>query len=209
MAQMLYQGHGSYRFTLKDGAVVYVDPYAGEGYDLPADLILITHEHFDHTRTDLMEHAPGCEIIRAANIHPAPGKYLSVKSHGVQVTGVSACNKNHPIDECVGFILELDGVSFYASGDTNMTDEMRSGKLADLGLDYAVFCGDGVFNMDPAEASECAKAVGARHSIPVHLMPVSPNEDPVLFSDEKAAAFKAPGKLVMHPGDTIELEAAH
>ena len=76
MAKMLYQGHGSYRFTLDDGTVVYVDPFAGEGYDLPADLILVTHEHFDHNQIDKMPHAAGCEIIRAVDVHPVPDAYL-------------------------------------------------------------------------------------------------------------------------------------
>ena len=48
MAKLLYQGHGSYRITADDGRVLYVDPYAGEGYDKPADIVLITHEHSDH-----------------------------------------------------------------------------------------------------------------------------------------------------------------
>jgi len=38
MAKLLFQGHGSFRITADDGRVIYVDPYAGEGYDLPADL---------------------------------------------------------------------------------------------------------------------------------------------------------------------------
>ena len=44
MAKLLYQGHGSYRITADDGRVLYVDPYAGEGYDKPADIVIITHE---------------------------------------------------------------------------------------------------------------------------------------------------------------------
>ncbi len=37
--KLLYQGHGSLRIVTSEGKVIYVDPYAGEGYDLPADLI--------------------------------------------------------------------------------------------------------------------------------------------------------------------------
>ena len=48
MATMLFQGHGSYRFTLDDDTVIYVDPYFGKEYELEADLILVTHDHFDH-----------------------------------------------------------------------------------------------------------------------------------------------------------------
>ena len=210
MAKMLYQGHGSYRFVLDDGTVVYVDPFAGEGYDMPADLVLVTHEHFDHNQVSKMPHAQGCEIIRAADAHPAPARYLTIESHGVRATAVQACNKNHPIDECVGFVLELDGVTFYASGDTSMTDDMRSGKLEQLGIDYAVFPGDGFYNMDVAEASSCAKLVAARHSIPVHLVPVNnPNDASQLFSRERAEAFEAAGRIILAPGDELELEAQH
>ena len=73
MAKMLYQGHGSYRFTLDDGAVVYVDPFAGTGYDVPADLILVTHEHFDHNQVEKMPHARDCLVVRACDLQPSPG----------------------------------------------------------------------------------------------------------------------------------------
>ena len=45
MPKLFYQGHGSFRLTANDGRVIYVDPYAGEGYDLPADIILVSHQH--------------------------------------------------------------------------------------------------------------------------------------------------------------------
>ena len=206
MAQMLYQGHGSYRFTLGDGTVVYVDPFAGEGYDLPADLVLVTHEHGDHNQVDKMPHAAGCTVIRAVDVHPDAATYLTLESHGVRITAVEACNENHPIDQCVGFVLEFDGITFYASGDTSMTDDMRSGKLADLGIDYAVFPGDGFYNMDVVEAAECAKLVGARHSIPIHLVPVHDMAHPDLFDHGRAAAFKAPGRIIVEPGEVVDLE---
>ena len=61
--------------------------------------------------------------------------------------------------------------------------------------------------MDVAEASECAKLVGARHSIPVHLVPVDDPENPSqMFSCERAEAFQAAGRIIMEPGDEIELE---
>ncbi len=54
MATMLFQGHGSYRLTLDDDTVIYVDPYFGKEYELEADLILVTHDHFDHDAVDKM-----------------------------------------------------------------------------------------------------------------------------------------------------------
>jgi len=50
MAKLYYQGHGSFRITLADGRVMYIDPNAGGGYDLPADFILVTHQHSDHNQ---------------------------------------------------------------------------------------------------------------------------------------------------------------
>jgi len=44
MPKLLYQGHGSYRLTCDNSFTIYVDPYAGEGYDKPADLILVTQQ---------------------------------------------------------------------------------------------------------------------------------------------------------------------
>jgi len=46
------------------------------------------------------------------------------------------------------------------------------GGIADKKLDYALLCCDGIFNMDVAEASKCAKAIGAKHTIHYHMEPV-------------------------------------
>lgn len=205
MATMLFQGHGSYRFTLEDGTIVYVDPFCGQGYELEADLILVTHEHFDHNAVDKMPHADGCTIIRARDVHPTPDEYLSTESHGVGIRAVQAYNANHPAAECVGFVLELDGKSFYAAGDTSMTEDMTSGKLADMHLDYAALPCDGVYNMDVDEASECAKLIGATHNIPVHESPVSPDDDDVAFDADKVERFEAPGRIILVPGSELHL----
>ncbi|MBP5729041.1 MAG: MBL fold metallo-hydrolase, partial [Clostridia bacterium] len=45
--RLLFQGHGSLRIVTGEGKVIYIDPYSGQGYDLPADLILVTHGHQD------------------------------------------------------------------------------------------------------------------------------------------------------------------
>lgn len=204
MTRMLYQGHGSYRFTLNDGTVIYVDPFAGEGYDAPADLILVTHEHPDHTCIDKMPHAKGCTILRAADFL-AEGTRKSLESHGVTMQSVLADNENHPPKECVGIVLGMDSLLFYASGDTSITDDMRSGKLAAMNLDYAAFPCDGYYNMGPDEASRAAALVKARHNIPVHLVPVHDVGNPTIFSRSTAEAFQADGRIILEPGDELDL----
>lgn len=205
MARMLYQGHGSYRFTTNNGRVIYVDPFAGEGYDAPANFIVVTHEHPDHTMLDRVPKAADCLVLRAADFQPIAGAYQTFERKGIRMRGVPACNANHPAEECVGVVFEFDGVKFYASGDTSTTDFMRNGMLARMGLDYAALPGDGFYNMGPAEASECAALIGARHTIPVHLVPVHDVNDAQIFDRAVAEQFQAEGLTILEPGQELQL----
>lgn len=196
MAKLLYQGHGSLRLISDSGVVVYIDPFAGKGYDEKADIILVTHQHMDHKLIHKPKHQSDCTIIQNFDALKN-GEYMHFHVMGINIEAVPAYNKNHPRQECVGFLVTVDGILCYFSGDTSKTIEMHD--LANRGIDYAFFCADGIFNMDAAEASECARIVGAAHSTPIHMAPG------LLFSEKKAAEFKAEGKLVMKPGEEIRL----
>jgi L-ascorbate metabolism protein UlaG (beta-lactamase superfamily) len=200
MPKLLYQGHGSYRLTADDGRVIYVDPYAGKGeyYNIPADFILVTHQHRDHNKVKRVTQKPDCRVI--SNVEAlAGGKHNTFNlGGGLTVEAVEASNTKHDPRKCVGYIVSLDGVKIYCSGDTSKTEQMKS--FTERQLDYALFPTDGIFNMGLEESAECAKLIGAKHNIPIHMNPFKK------FDKKKAVEkWNAPNKLIVEPGQEIEL----
>ena len=198
---LLYMGHASLRIVTTEGKVIYIDPFAGEGYHLKADLILETHGHYDHTDLEKIENIdPDCRIITWEDAL-ADGEHQTFELDYVTVEAVEAGNNQyHDITECVGYILTLSsGVTIYVSGDTSMTEQMP--RLAEKEIDYAFYCCDGVFNMDLDEAAECAGLVGAKHNIPYHMV----SADKGLFDKERAEQFDVENLLILEDGGEIEL----
>ncbi len=201
-ATLLYQGHASVRIVTEEGKVIYIDPFMGEGYDLSADLILMTHGHYDHTGVDLItSRNDDCRVIKWTDALQG-GAHQTFDLGYVRVESVEAgYNKNHNASECVGYILTFsNGVSVYLSGDTSTTPTMAD--LASKKLDYAFICCDGVFNMDVKEAMECAKMIGAGHTIPYHMVPANKNG----FDRSVAESFEVPGRIILEPGEELILE---
>jgi len=196
MPKLLYQGHGSFRLTNSDGTVVFIDPFIGTGYDLPADIILVSHQHDDHNRVELITQKPDCAIITNAEALSG-GKHNTFSLKGVEIEAVTAENRNHSPNQCVGFILTMDGLKMYFSCDTGKTAQMAD--FAARNLDYAFLCCDGIYNMNLAEAADCAKLIGARHNVPVHLKPGE------LFDRSMAEQFKGPNRLIIEAGEEVEL----
>lgn len=156
----------------------------------------MTHQHGNHNQIDLPVRNPGCRVITERDAL-CDGKYQHFAWMGCDIQAVPAYNRNHDRSCCVGYLITLDNVKIYAAGDTSRTEEMP--KMASLDLDYALLPGDGIYNMDLEEASECAGLIRARRTIPIHLKPGA------LFDRSRAEAFQASGRQIVEPGEEISL----
>jgi L-ascorbate metabolism protein UlaG (beta-lactamase superfamily) len=197
-AKLYYLGHASVRIETSEGKVIYIDPYAGEDYSVSADLILVTHYHADHYNLKKVTRNQLCKVVDCLDAIDGD-TYKSFDIKGIKIQPVPAYNANHNRAECVGYVIEFDGIKLYHAGDTSKTEEMAD--LASLNLDYALLPMDGVYNMGPEEAMECAALIQAKHTIPIHTGPDG------VYGEENVSKFTAEGTIVLKPGDTLELKA--
>jgi L-ascorbate metabolism protein UlaG (beta-lactamase superfamily) len=178
-------GHDGFKITVGDKTIIYIDPYqiAQSNYNKnDADIILISHNHFDHLSTDDLKHlvsknttivaAKECldqlKNVKAAEIKGVvPGDKLTV--HGLQIEAVAAYNTNknfHPkADRKVGFIMTVNDMRLYHTGDTDDIPEMST-----IEPDIALVPVSGTYVMT---AEEAAKAVNEKIkpkklAIPMH-----------------------------------------
>jgi len=175
-------------FKIKGRRTVYIDPYQLPKADYEkADIILATHEHFDHlSLEDIKKVMTGeSSLVTIASAKSQVGSlkvkevhYLSpgqeIETQGVKIKAVAAYNINkfrspgkvfHPKEEGkVGFILELDGIKIYHAGDTDFIPEMKQ-----LGrIDVALLPVSGTYVMTWQEAVEACKAINPDLAIPMH-----------------------------------------
>ena len=197
MNKLLYLGHASIRI-ITEGKVIYIDPFCGD-YSMSADLVLVTHSHYDHNDLSKVENRNNdCKIIKYSDAL-VNGEYKSFDLGFVKVDGVPAgYNKNHNENECVGYLLTLNnGIKIYIAGDTSTTPYME--ELGHMNIDYAFYPCDGIYNMDVNEASTCANIVNAKHSIPYHTKPGE------AFDIEIANKFTGVNKMIIKPFEEIDL----
>lgn len=196
MAKLFYQGHSSFRITTNEGVVIFIDPFAGVGYQTPADLVLITHEHYDHNDISKITMKPSTIVIRSRDALQG-GVYRPFDEDGVQIQSVPAYNAHHDRRECVGYVLSFDGLKLYHAGDTDFIPEMK--ELTALHLDYALLPIDGFYTMTPEAASEAAEVIQPKHMIPIHMKPG------MLWDYHQAMKVTAKMAMLMKPNDNIDL----
>ena len=117
---------------------------------------------------------------------------------GVKIKGVPAGNVKHDPKECVGYLIEIDGVKVYVAGDTDYMPYME--RLGRMGIDYAFLPIDGIFNMGPEEATRVANIIKPKHLIPYHMHPG------MLFDMKQDMRVTYDKAMLVKPGMEIELE---
>ena len=196
--ELFFLGRASVRILLPSGKTLYIDPAEGDksGYTVPADYVLVTHQHSDHNNVDLLTLNEGAQILQC----PQDIKAGETATLGeLEIRSVSAYNKNHDASSSCGYVIITENLVIYHSGDTSMTDDMAD--LSAYDIDYALLCMDGYYNMGPEEAKEVTDLIKPRYVIPIHTSKSG------LFDQNNADAFAFEPKIVLKPGESVELEA--
>ena len=163
-----------------DGLTVYIDVWGAREDPVPADVIFITHAHYDHfdlddlakiRRDDTVVVAPRDVAAELSGevIAVTPGE--TVEARGVKGETVPAYNivehrlGKHPKENgWVGYVLDLGGTMHYFSGDTDHLPE-----LDQIRADGAFVCvGGDPFVMAPQEAADLVKAINPSVAVPNH-----------------------------------------
>lgn len=199
-AALTYLGHATVKIKTSEGKIIYIDPYQPGNYSDSADVVLITHQHSDHNRLNLVIQRPTCTVIQNSNAIQN-GAYQNFTVGNIKITAVAAYNANHQKSQCVGYVVEVDGIKLYHAGDTGVINEMAD--LAAINLTYALLPIDGIFTITPEQATQAAAMIQAKFNIPIHTMGT-----PDTYNDANVARFTPPNKIIVKPGETIELKDA-
>jgi L-ascorbate metabolism protein UlaG (beta-lactamase superfamily) len=171
-------GHAS--FLIKGSKTIYIDPYVLPQNTEKADVILVTHDHYDHCDVENINKLKkeGTVIVTTTecsdklsieNIKTVkPGDSVSID--GIKVFATFAYNIKkpfHPKGRGVGFVVEMDGKKIYHAGDTDFVPEMRGLKYDKL--DVAILPIGGTYTMNLDEAVEATKTINPDYVIPMHF----------------------------------------
>ncbi len=195
--------HSSIRIRGKK--TIYIDPFKIEGKARDGDLILITHDHYDHfSPEDIARVARDTARIvvpekmkdQAADLGFSGDKLLTVspgilkETDGILVEAVAAYNNMKPFHPrkkgWVGYLLTIDGRRIYIAGDTDMTKENQKIKC-----DVAMVPIGGTYTMDAKKAAELVNLIGPGTAIPTHYGSiVGKKEDEEIFCKNVNAGIK-------------------
>ena len=176
--EVLY--HSSIRIS--KNKVIYIDPFKIDKNYNDADIIFITHDHYDHyseedidkvineNTTIIIPEELLTKILRKGINKNAVITVESNKEYmvqGIKFETIPAYNTNktfHPKEnDWVGYIITLDGIRYYIAGDTDITEENRKVKC-----DVAFVPVGGTYTMDFKEAAQLINEIQPKIAVPIH-----------------------------------------
>ena len=193
-----YYGHSCFALISNNGTVVFTDPYTGVGYELPsgltADVVTLSHAHFDHNYT---------QAVQAQRVISQTGAY--------QIADVSITGKESFHDEKQGalrgknilFTIEIDGLKICHLGDLG---EPYSVKLAEKieGADILLLPVGGTYTIDARQAKEYVLKCNAKVIIPMHYKPSDGRLD-IAGAEEFLQLFQE-DELIRVPNGETQIE---
>ncbi len=184
--ELKWLGHSS--FLIKNSKIIYIDPYNLKECSLKADIILITHSHYDHCSLEDLK-----KIVKTGTIVLAPAdcqsKIMKIdipvnfefvepgmdfQFGNVKISSMCAYNIDksfHPREEdWLGYIIKFEEIIVYHAGDSDAIPEMQ--KLTGYkqpNKEFIVLLPiGGRFTMSSEEAFEVAKMLKPSLVIPMH-----------------------------------------
>lgn len=176
--EVLY--HSSIRINKEK--IIYIDPFKINKNYNDADIVFITHDHYDHyseedidkvineNTTIIIPEELLTKLLRKginknAIITVEPNKNYMVQ--GIKFETISAYNTNktfHPKENgWVGYIIIINGIRYYIAGDTDITEENKQVKC-----DVAFVTVGGTYTMDFKEAASLINEIKPKIAIPIH-----------------------------------------
>jgi L-ascorbate metabolism protein UlaG (beta-lactamase superfamily) len=190
-------GHDGFKIVTEDNKVIYIDPYKlskANHKKNDADLVFISHNHFDHLSIEDLRHIINDEtnIIAAVECmeklnqegfknvkNVEPGQIIQENNINIEIVPAYNVNKNfHPKDDKkVGFIITYSNTRIYHAGDTDKISEM-----AKYSPDIAIVPVSGVYVMTAEEAADCVNNLlkPTQVAIPMHYGSIVGNLDDAL-----------------------------
>jgi L-ascorbate metabolism protein UlaG (beta-lactamase superfamily) len=181
-------GHDAFRV---DGPkALYFDPWKLSKGAKKADIIFVSHEHFDHCSPDDIRRISTEDTVIVCDKGSSRklGKEIACKEikavsagdafdvDGIRVEAVPAYNVNkefHPKSKgMVGYIVTVGGVRLYHAGDTDFIPEMKT-----IQCDIALLPVSGIYVMTADEAAGAALAIKPKLAVPMHYGDVAGSPD--------------------------------